>query len=76
MVNERILADLRNEWESLILAFVPSLTIMMTDDLSSLLLSQDAQRAYQKSKMGHLLFGLTSMTPISNVAASHGHSST
>lgn len=52
--NDRILSGLGNEWEPLILALAPSVSTSKTDDLSSLLLNQDAKCPIGGPKPLHL----------------------
>lgn len=45
-INDRILVGPDEDWEPLILSLAPTIGTMMTDDLSALLLNQNARRAY------------------------------
>lgn len=67
-VNDRILAGLGEDWEPLILSLAPTLGTMSTDDLSVLLLNQDARRAYRRSRTGPPLSGLAGSLPVANAA--------
>lgn len=76
-VNDRILVGLGEDWEPLILSLAPTIVSMSIDDLSALLLNQDARCAYCRSRIGPPLSGLTGSLPTVNAVyggrAQHGH---
>uniref|UniRef100_A0A6V7QRN4 Uncharacterized protein n=1 Tax=Ananas comosus var. bracteatus TaxID=296719 RepID=A0A6V7QRN4_ANACO len=63
-LNRRITTGLGTDWEPLVLALAPSLSTMNTNDLSALLLNQEARRKYAASiEMTPPLSGLLGPTP-------------
>lgn len=45
-LNDRALSSLDEEWEPLILSLAPTIATISTEDLSALLLNQEAHHAY------------------------------
>lgn len=74
-VNYRILSGLGEEWEPLILSLAPTIATMITDNLSSLLLQQEARRNFRPARDSSGFAGiLGSQPPSINMAAARSYS--
>lgn len=75
-INHRILSGLDEQWEPLILSLTPTMSTMATDNLSALLLQQEARRNFRVARDSPLIArsgaGLLGPPSFTNLATAHG----